>query len=65
MNEPPGARLRVALCGLAITNTFATSAFDVLLFIDNIFRFSQAGSEEVGLAWPHRSAVKVSTDTRR
>src|SRR5437773_4353725 len=46
MNEPPGARLRVALSGLAITEYFRDEKHqDVLLFIDNIFRFSQAGSE--------------------
>ena len=46
MNEPPGARLRVALSGLAITEYFRDEkGQDVLLFIDNIFRFSQAGSE--------------------
>ena len=46
MNEPPGARLRVALSGLAITEYFRDEKnLDVLLFIDNIFRFVQAGSE--------------------
>src|SRR5258707_8611173 len=46
MNEPPGARLRVALAGLALTEYFRDGMNqDVLLFIDNIFRFSQAGSE--------------------
>src|ERR1700741_2818611 len=46
MNEPPGARLRVALSGLAITEYFRDEKNqDVLLFIDNIFRFSQAGAE--------------------
>src|SRR5205814_2716906 len=46
MNEPPGARLRVALSALAITEFFRDERNqDVLLFIDNIFRFSQAGSE--------------------
>ena len=45
MNEPPGARLRVALSGLAITEYFRDEkGQDVLLFIDNIFRFSQAGA---------------------
>src|SRR5215213_6905513 len=45
MNEPPGARLRVALSGLAITEYFRDEkGQDVLLFIDNVFRFSQAGS---------------------
>src|SRR5258705_74032 len=46
MNEPPGARLRVALSGLALTQYFPDEKNqEVLLFIDNIFRFSQAGSE--------------------
>ena len=46
MNEPPGARLRVPLSGLTIAENFRdTSGQDVLLFIDNIFRFTQAGSE--------------------
>src|SRR5437667_58547 len=46
MNEPPGARLRVALSALAMTEYFRDERNqDVLLFIDNIFRFSQAGSE--------------------
>src|SRR5437899_6534130 len=46
MNEPPGARLRVALSGLAMTEYFRDEKNqDVLLFVDNIFRFSQAGSE--------------------
>ncbi len=44
MNEPPGARLRVALTGLAISESFRDAGNDVLLFIDNIFRFTQAGS---------------------
>jgi F-type H+-transporting ATPase subunit beta len=45
MNEPPGARARVALTGLAICEYFRDQGKDLLLFIDNIFRFSQAGSE--------------------
>src|SRR5207247_2857411 len=55
MNEPPGARLRVALSGLAITEYFRDEKHqDVLLFIDNIFRFSRAGSEVAAL--PRRTA---------
>jgi F-type H+-transporting ATPase subunit beta len=58
MNEPPGARLRVALCGLAITEYFRDERNqDVLLFIDNIFRFSQAGSEVSALLGRTASAV--------
>jgi F-type H+-transporting ATPase subunit beta len=45
MNEPPGARLRVALSGLAIAEGFRDQGKDTLLFIDNIFRFTQAGAE--------------------
>ena len=45
MNEPPGARLRVALTGLTMAEYFRDEGRDVLLFIDNIFRFVQAGSE--------------------
>jgi F-type H+-transporting ATPase subunit beta len=58
MNEPPGARLRVALSGLAITEYFRDEkGQDVLLFIDNIFRFSQAGSEVSALLGRTASAV--------
>jgi len=58
MNEPPGARLRVALAGLAITEYFRDEKNqDVLLFIDNIFRFSQAGSEVSALLGRTPSAV--------
>src|ERR1700745_3053361 len=58
MNEPPGARLRVALSGLAITEYFRDEKNqDVLLFIDNIFRFSQAGSEGSALLGRTPSAV--------
>src|SRR5947209_5464551 len=45
MNEPPGARMRVALSGLTMAEHFRDEGQDVLLFIDNIFRFVQAGSE--------------------
>ena len=53
MNEPPGARARVALSGLAIAESLRDSSFDtgmgrdILFFIDNVFRFTQAGSEEM------------------
>jgi F-type H+/Na+-transporting ATPase subunit beta len=58
MNEPPGARLRVALAGLAITEYFRDERNqDVLLFVDNIFRFSQAGSEVSALLGRAASAV--------
>src|SRR5213593_3387576 len=45
MNEPPGARMRVGLSGLTMAEYFRDQGQDVLLFIDNIFRFVQAGSE--------------------
>jgi F-type H+-transporting ATPase subunit beta len=58
MNEPPGARLRVALTGLTIAEYFRdVEKRDVLLFIDNIFRFSQAGSEVSALLGRMPSAV--------
>jgi len=58
MNEPPGARLRVALAGLAMTEYFRDEqGKDVLLFIDNIFRFTQAGSEVSALLGRMPSAV--------
>ena len=58
MNEPPGARLRVALAGLAMTEYFRDEKHqDVLLFIDNIFRFSQAGAEVSALLGRTASAV--------
>ena len=58
MNEPPGARLRVPLSGLTIAENFRDeSGQDVLLFIDNIFRFSQAGSEVSALLGRMPSAV--------
>src|SRR5580765_7156445 len=58
MNEPPGARLRVALSALAMTEYFRDERNqDVLLFIDNIFRFSQAGSEVSALLGRTPSAV--------
>src|SRR6186997_3024696 len=58
MNEPPGARMRVALSALAMTEYFRDEKNqDVLLFIDNIFRFSQAGSEVSALLGRTPSAV--------
>jgi F-type H+-transporting ATPase subunit beta len=57
MNEPPGARLRVALSGLTMAETFRDEGKDVLLFIDNIFRFTQAGSEVSALLGRLPSAV--------
>lgn len=57
MNEPPGARLRVALSGLAIAEGFRDKGNDVLLFIDNIFRYTQAGAEVSALLGRLPSAV--------
>jgi F-type H+/Na+-transporting ATPase subunit beta len=57
MNEPPGARLRVALTGLTMAEYFRDEGANVLLFIDNIFRFVQAGSEVSALLGRMPSAV--------
>lgn len=57
MNEPPGARLRVALSGLAIAEGFRDQGMDTLLFVDNIFRFTQAGAEVSALLGRLPSAV--------
>jgi len=57
MNEPPGARLRVGLSGLTIAESFRDKGNDVLLFIDNIFRFTQAGAEVSALLGRLPSAV--------
>ena len=57
MNEPPGARLRVGLTGVTMAEYFRDEGRDVLLFIDNIFRFTQAGSEVSALLGRMPSAV--------
>lgn len=57
MNEPPGARLRVALAGLAMAESFRDEGKDVLLFIDNIYRYTQAGAEVSALLGRLPSAV--------
>ena len=57
MNEPPGARMRVALTGLSIAETFRDEGRDILMFIDNIFRFTQAGAEVSALLGRLPSAV--------
>jgi F-type H+-transporting ATPase subunit beta len=57
MNEPPGARLRVALSALTLAEYFRDTGAETLLFIDNIFRFSQAGSEVSALLGRMPSAV--------
>ncbi|MEQ1930033.1 MAG: F0F1 ATP synthase subunit beta [Parvularculaceae bacterium] len=57
MNEPPGARLRVGLAGLTVAEYFRDQGQDVLFFVDNIFRFTQAGSEVSALLGRIPSAV--------
>jgi len=57
MNEPPGARARVALTGLTIAEDFRDKGQDVLFFVDNIFRFTQAGAEMSALLGRIPSAV--------
>ncbi len=57
MNEPPGARLRVGFTGLTIAETFRDQGKDILMFIDNIFRFTQAGAEVSALLGRLPSAV--------
>ncbi len=57
MNEPPGVRLRVGLTGLAMAEYFRDKGHDILLFIDNIFRFSMSGSEVSALLGRMPSAV--------
>lgn len=57
MNEPPGARMRVALTGLTIAEKFRDEGKDILMFVDNIFRFTQAGAEVSALMGRLPSAV--------
>ena len=57
MNEPPGARLRVGLAGLTVAEQFRDEGRDVLFFVDNIFRFTQAGAEVSALLGRIPSAV--------
>ena len=65
MNEPPGARMRVALSGLTMAEYFREQGGqDVLLFIDNIFRFVQAGSEVSALLGPHALAGRLPAHAR-
>lgn len=62
MNEPPGARARVALTGLTVAEHFRDQGQDVLFFVDNIFRFTQAGSEVSALLGRIPSARRLSAD---
>ncbi len=57
MNEPPGARMRIAFTGLSIAEKFRDDGLDILMFIDNIFRFTQAGAEVSALLGRLPSAV--------
>jgi F-type H+-transporting ATPase subunit beta len=57
MNEPPGARMRVAFTGLAIAEAFRDQGKDILMFVDNMFRFTQAGAEVSALLGRLPSAV--------
>ena len=64
MNEPPGARLRVGLSGLTMAEYFRDQGQDVLLFIDNIFRFVAGGLRGVGAARPHAERRRLPADAR-
>ena len=64
MNEPPGARMRVAETGLTMAEYFRDEKHqNVLLFIDNIFRFTQAGSEVSALLRTYAFRSRLSADT--
>ncbi len=64
MNEPPGAPRRVALSGLTVAEHFRDQGQDVLFFVDNIFRFTQAGSEVSALLGPYPFGGGLSADAR-
>jgi F-type H+-transporting ATPase subunit beta len=64
MNEPPGARARVALTGLSMAEYFRDEEKqDVLFFVDNIFRFTQAGSEVSALLRTYSFSGRISANT--
>ncbi len=64
MNEPPGARMRVALSGLTMAEYFRDEqGQDVLLFIDNIFRFTQAGSVGICIIRSYAFCSRLPTNT--
>ena len=65
MNEPPGNRLRVALTGLTIAESFRDEGRDVLFFVDNIYRFTLAGTEVLGAARPHAVGGGLPADAGR
>ena len=62
MNEPPGARARVGLAGLTVAEHFRDQGQDVLFFVDNIFRFTQAGSEVSALLGRDPVSCGLSAD---
>ena len=65
MNEPPGARARVGLTGLTLAEYFRDEeGQDVLFFVDNIFRFTQAGFRGLGAAGTHPVRGRLSADPR-
>ncbi len=65
MNEPPGNRLRVALTGLTVAESFRDEGRDVLLFIDNIFRYTLAGTEVSALLRPYAFCRGISAHLGR
>ena len=62
MNEPPGNRLRVALTGLTMAEKFRDEGNDVLLFVDNIYRYTLAGTEVFGTAGSYAVCSGLSAD---
>ena len=65
MNEPPGNRLRVALTGLTMAESFRDEGRDVLFFVDNIYRYTLAGTEVSALLGPHAVGGRLPADARR
>ena len=65
MNEPPGNRLRVALTGLTMAEKFRDEGKDVLLFIDNIYRYTLAGTEVSALLGSYAFSGGLSAYSRR
>ena len=65
MNEPPGNRLRVALTGLTIAESFRDEGKDVLFFVDNIYRYTLAGTEVSALLGPHAFGGGLPADAGR
>ena len=63
MNEPPGNRLRVALTGLTMAEYFRDEGRDVLFFVDNIYRYTLAGTEVSALIRPYAFSGGLSANT--